>query len=221
MKNENLKTSPTLQLNRVTISHPTYHHFTGCGASDSDLDLLLYGGSEGVLESLINVVCKLKHPLMFSHHDLVVSTCVIPPKPQQNFDDSSNITAPRIPNLRFCTKWSEEGVAMYKQAVATLLPEIRKTWGSPKSSAHISLLLSSTYSAMTLAAQATNDVTKLGDKFQVKAKKINPSVCAAAKHSLETLHNLRSLECCPDSSIAQVEMARHALDSSRKGGRRE
>ena len=67
-----------LKLSRVIITHPTYHHFTGNGDSDSDLDLLLYGGGEGVNESLVNTVCELEHPLMFSHHDLFVSTCTIP-----------------------------------------------------------------------------------------------------------------------------------------------
>ena len=41
-----------MRMSRVTLDHPTYHHFTGCGDSDSDLDLLLYGGEEGATESL-------------------------------------------------------------------------------------------------------------------------------------------------------------------------
>ena len=32
-----------LELTRVNIDHFTYHHFTGGGSSDSDLDVLLYG----------------------------------------------------------------------------------------------------------------------------------------------------------------------------------
>ena len=35
-----------LDLSRVPIGHCTYHHFTGGGASDSDLDLLLYDGNK-------------------------------------------------------------------------------------------------------------------------------------------------------------------------------
>ena len=85
-----------LNVHRVTIPHPTYHHFTGGGASDSDLDLLLYGGGPEVTESLLDVKCKLKEPLMFSHHDLLVSVCSIPPRKSEQIDTSKNITAPRI-----------------------------------------------------------------------------------------------------------------------------
>ena len=55
-----------LELSKVVINHPTYHHFTGNGESGSDLDILLYGGEEGVSESLVDTVCELRHPLMFS-----------------------------------------------------------------------------------------------------------------------------------------------------------
>ena len=113
-----------LNLHRVTIWHPTYHHFTGGGASDSDLDLLLYGGGLDVHESLVDVKCKFKEPLMFSHHDLLVSVCSIPPRKSEEIDTSKNITAPRIPNDRFSTKWSDEGVSEYSDMLSSLLPQI-------------------------------------------------------------------------------------------------
>ena len=45
-----------LELSKVIINHTTYHHFTGNGESDSDLDILLYGGGDGVSESLVDTV---------------------------------------------------------------------------------------------------------------------------------------------------------------------
>ena len=95
-----------MELARVSISDPTYHHFTGNGSSDSDLDILLCGGGEGVSESLVEHCCKILNPTMFSHHDLIVSTCTIPHIQHVEHDVSKNITAPRIPNERFSTRWS-------------------------------------------------------------------------------------------------------------------
>ena len=158
-----------LKLSRVLIIHPTYHHFTGNGDSDSDLDLLLYGGGEGVNESLVNTVCELEHPLMFSHHDLFVSTCTIPSHQYEQTDDGKQVTAPRVPNLRFKTKWNDDGVSEYAQLLSPLLPQIRETWGGLQSNTNISLLISSTYSAMNLMSKATNKVNMLGDKVKVKS----------------------------------------------------
>ena len=83
-----------LSLNRVNIDHYSYHHFRGDGDSDSDLDLLLYGGGDGVAEHLDHIECKFVNPLLFSHHDLIVSECSIPPLEIRSTDESKNITAP-------------------------------------------------------------------------------------------------------------------------------
>ena len=100
-----------MDLNKVTLPHLSYHHFTGGGKSDSDLDVLLYGGYAGVSEHLLDIVCELQHPLMFSHHDLTDSTCSIPTQKHQDSDSEHNITAPRTESNRFKTMWTEEGVA--------------------------------------------------------------------------------------------------------------
>ena len=115
-----------LELSKVTINHLTYHHFTGSGDSDSDLDLLLYGGPDAN-EALVDVVCELQDPLMSSHHDMLISSCSIPPKQVMNHDKSKNIEAPRVPNLRFSTKWSKDGEDDYRQTVTPLLLQIRET----------------------------------------------------------------------------------------------
>jgi hypothetical protein len=148
---------------------------------------------------------------MFSHHDLLVSTCSIPPL---QHDMSNNVIAPRIPNVRFTTKWSEEGVTEYSQVVTSLLPQIKDTWGSTLSTANISHLLSTTFAAMNLAAQATNKVTMLGNKYKKKHMS-NTSATAAAMASLQELHHLRSLEASPLSTIADLEEANQRLFNCR------
>ena len=152
----------TLKLSKVSINSPTYHHFTGNGEHDSVLDLLLYGGHEDVSEVLVDTVCKLKCPLLFSHHDILVSECSIPSCQIVPNDKSTHITAPRVENERFATKWSEEGVAEYVDILSPLLSQIRECWGSHPSQANVSLLMSSTYSAINLVTKATNKVTMLG-----------------------------------------------------------
>ena len=155
------------------------------------------------LISWLNIVCELDHPLMSSHHDLIVSACTIPPHQYQRQDSSKNITAPRISNDRFKTNWSDEGVAEYIQLLTPLLPQIRDTWGSSGSNGTISLLLSSTYSAMNLVAKATNKINVLSAKHKLKPN-IPPSVSAAAKASMKELQNLKRLQESSDSTNEEI-----------------
>ena len=215
-----------LKLAKVKLPHPTYHHFTGCGESDSDLDLLLYGGGGGggggagdgltVEETLVNIQCKFQHPLMFSHHDLIVSTCSIPPVAHDTHDEGDNITAPRVPNLRFKTRWSEEGVTEYSDVISTQLRQIRDTWGNMKhNNSSISLLLSTTFSAMNIAAKATNEVSMLGEKKERVKPKTSQSTKAAAKTSFKLLQKLSRLEGSQTASEAELDEARLRLHISR------
>jgi hypothetical protein len=142
-----------LDLTRLSLPHPTYHHFMGSGASDSDLDQLLYGGNIMATETLENIICELENPLMFSHHDMIISTCMLPPKPSDKMNDAENITAPRVPNDRFATKWSDEGVEEYELIASPLLSQIRESWGQGEDSASISMLLSTTYAALNLVSR--------------------------------------------------------------------
>ena len=202
-------------ISKVNIDHPTYQHFTGGGSSDSDLDVLLYGGGEGVSEHLVDVQCKFLNPLMFSHHDLIVSNCFVPQSHTETIDMSKHITAPRIPNERFSTKWCEEGVAEYQAAVAPLLPQIQELWGSEPSSSSISLLLSTTYTAMNLGAKATNKVVMMSKKFKSKPTVPNPSIKAAAASSKNDLLHLRKVTASPLSTKAEIDESSSKLKSSR------
>ena len=203
-----------LELSRIHIDHPTYHHFTGSGESDSDLDLLLVGG-EGVSEHLLEYQCKLANPLMFSSHDLIVSTCSVPPTQLQPDNVSKLVTAPRVPNDRFCTKWSEDGVIEYSDTVAPLLPQIQETWGSEPSLPNISLLLSTTFMAMNVGAKATNKVVSMSDKTQVRPITPNPAIATAASYSKQCLLQLRMLQSSPQSHQDEIDMAHSNLQKSR------
>ena len=94
-------------LHNLPLHHPTHHHFTGNGDSDTQLDLLLFCGAAVQAESLLSVVCGKENPLITSHHDMVVSTftsssvAYIPPPPA--------LVAPRVPNTRVKVLWDQEG----------------------------------------------------------------------------------------------------------------
>ena len=75
--------SDTHCLKKVLINHFTYHHFTGGGVSDSDVDILLHSDVPHVSEVVIGVICKLEHPTLMSHHDMIISKCKFPVSDQK------------------------------------------------------------------------------------------------------------------------------------------
>ena len=209
-----------MELSKVIIPHMTYHHFTNGRESDSDLDVILYGGHHSVSECLVDIVCELKHPLMFSHHDLIISKFSVPTQQYQPSESEHNITAPRVENSRFRTVWTEESVAEYKELLSLLLPHIRQTWGSTDSKVTISLLLSSTYTAMNMISREACKCTMMADSPKPK-QTVSPSVCAAARKSWKNLHNLRKLEQDPAATEHQINSAKDSLTHSRGLYRKE
>ena len=152
---------------------------------------------------------------MFSHHDLLVSSCYLPSVPEVSCDTTANLSAPRVPNLRFKTKWSDDGVIEYGNQLSPLLLQIRETWGNIQhTNSSISLLLSTTFSAMNIAAKSTNKVSMLGIKLTIKPKK-NKEVQIISKSSHKLLRALSRLEANPTATQDQLLEARHNLHESR------
>ena len=56
----------------LSFGYSTYHHFTGNGASDSQLDVLI--SSRGQSDSLIQIICKHEDALITSSHDHIISS---------------------------------------------------------------------------------------------------------------------------------------------------
>ena len=135
----------------VDLHHPTYHHFLGNGAFDSALDVILYKNLPSVSEDIISVLCKLDHPLINSHHDIVLSSFSLPPKIVST-ESEDLILAPKIPNTRTKIIWDKEGISNYERLVGDNLTRLRDSWCDPDSPASMSILLSSTYSILSSAA---------------------------------------------------------------------
>ena len=201
-------------LTRVPLHHNTYHHFTGSGKSDSELDVLLYAGPVTCQESLLQLHCQLDNPLMDSHHDLLVSSCSIPHQHGKQLDKSDNLTAPRVENTRHRVIWSEEGKVEYSQMLSELLPEMRNRWKCSSSKAFTSVLLQSTNFLMAQAATATNKVVSLSSSVTPKParipKHVRKSANAVARASTSMKIVLSNQSSLPEE-IAAAQNKLHKL----------
>ena len=175
------------------VGHPTYHHFTGNGFSDSQLDVLLRTKTES--EVIEEIYCKLDNPLILSHHDALLSRFSLrssAPSPP----DMDNPLAPRIENNRVKVHWSNEGIVNYKTSVEENLARIRSNWLDSSSPASVSVLLQATNSFLDLCARRTNGFTKLSKEFRSKSAK-KPAYLVHSERKLmkshKTLRNMSRL----------------------------
>ena len=164
-------------LQPVDIPHPTYHHFVGNGLYDSHLDKIFYSSETQCHEQLSHLHCKLNHPLIGSHHDMLVSVLCVP---KQDFlvPPKNLLTAPKVPNNRTKIIWSETGIADYQRMLAPLLQLIQDVWltsPSPSNSV-LSLCLQSTTRVLTDTALATNKGINLADIVEPKSTAVSRRV---------------------------------------------
>ena len=45
-------------LTRLELGHNAYHHFTGNGSSDSEIDVILFPSRNGINEEIQEIICK-------------------------------------------------------------------------------------------------------------------------------------------------------------------
>ena len=196
----------------LDLDHTTYHHFTGNGSSDSQLDLLLYLGPPGQAESCNSVICGKENPLVRSLHDLIVSSF---PLPRCEVEPSSgNVTAPRVPNKRVKVLWSEKKQPLYESMVSPLLTSLRERWGSSSGSGATSVLLSSTNDALNLAAQATQKFVSLAKPPNPRPT-THPEVREAQLAALASARHLRLLSSASQPDPASLLQARETHQQTR------
>ena len=193
-----------LSIFSLDLQHPTHHHFTGDGASDSQLDLLLYSGPPSLAEIHYSVECSLTNPLVQSHHDLINSAFPVHFQPAQLC--SGNVSAPRVPNNRVKIKWMVDKIPAYQSLVSPALCSLRERWAYSTDPTSFSILLESTNTAMDMAAQATNPKVDLGKIHRPHCSK-HPEIKAAQTLSLHCAQALRSLASSPNPDPAAIEVA--------------
>ena len=172
----------------VDIPHPTYHHFLGDGASDSQLDVLIHTNTAS--EKLETILCKLDNPLISSHHDVLVSKFNLSPKSSPS-STPENPLAPTIPNSRVKIQWSSSGIDLYRNSIDQSLSRMRATWLDSSSPASFSVLLQSTYSFLDYCAKKTNKCIDLGREHKQKSARKPPSIVRSEKRILRHHHALK------------------------------
>ena len=205
---KNLRRSELLQnfcnrfnLEQKRLSHPTYHHFTGDGLSDSELDVLIH--SCGASEVLMNIICKLSDPTILSHHDIILSKFTLEKTltiPHQKID-----TAPRVLNTRVKIRWSDEGINEYRAAISNNLGDLRKRWlqeGSNDTSS-FSVMLQSTYAFLDNCARRTNYYIDLSNPPSQKSKR-KPLNIVKSERYLRTC--FKTLKRTPPSSYKYAHL---------------
>ena len=151
---------------KIPLHHPTYHHFIGDGCFDSEIDILLVYGKD-VSETLSQIICKLDSPLVESHHDIIMSSCSLPPARAPPSEEDL-VMAPRVSNNRTKIIWSEDGIKAYEEMVGGTLADLTLRWGNSMSRTSLSVLLSSTYQCLSFAACSTNKSIDLSTKRKMK-----------------------------------------------------
>ena len=164
------------------IPKPTYHHFMGDGKSDSNLDRILHSSSVCQSESIVNLECSLKNPLIDSHHDLLISKFFIPAV-KIEASDNQNVVAPTLPHTRLKVIWSDDGIEKYQAIVAPQLSRIQELWLSPSSKTSVSLLLESTNNVIASCAAQSNRTIKLG-KTSSPRSSVTPKAVRLSQNAL-------------------------------------
>ena len=194
-----------LGLARVELYHPTYHHFQGDGASDSEIDVLLFSSKEHVSEQLLQINCKLDDFRVDSHHDVLLSVCNVPPLLLPPVDKSKNIVAPKLVNNRHKIIWSEESIEDYKSTVSTHLPRIREQWLNPSSQKSMSILIECTNMVLSESAQRFNKTVSLSSPPTMRSAKVPPIITRSNNSLARVSKLLRIQKKDPRFSIQQVE----------------
>ena len=137
------------------IDHPTYHHFTGNGLFDSNIDSIALTNSSGAFETISRIICRVDHPEIGSHHDVIMSTFHVPEMPLiQSYAVPED--APRVSYVAPIIQWTQDGVAEYQVIVSEQLRQLRNTWPKSDSKALMSVYIKCTNDILINCAMVTN-----------------------------------------------------------------
>ena len=109
--------------------------------------------------------------------------------------------------------WTEDGIEAYEKILKHCLADLRARWGNQESRSSIFILLSSTYSCLSLAAQSTNKCVGLGNVQHLKPK-ICPTIRPLEKLVLKARRALENTLACNPTPIA-VDAARDTLRNAK------
>ena len=205
-------------LKAVPTNHKTYHHFTGHGASDSAIDVILHKhSSRNISENIEEIICSKEDPRVDSKHDIIVSKFLLPYTGIPNSTQAKK--PPSIPNTKHRIVWSDEGVLEYRNLLSSALQNIQENWKNPASPVSYSVLLQCTNEALTSAAKLTNKVIDLS-KERAPPKVFKPEDLISAETAKKDAHlELQKTSSNPMSTELQNDMAKSAFCDARKAHR--
>lgn len=148
-------------LTEVVVTDHTYHHFTGSGQSDSNIDKLIFSRLAPT-ENLSHHLCKLSDPLIDSCHDILISKFRLNYLSAEESSVTDHIVAPRICNYRKKVIWDDTGSDNYCNIVTPALYNLQSTSRDSLSKPALSLLIKSTNEILSRAAMMTNKTIDLG-----------------------------------------------------------
>ena len=155
----------------LSLDHNTYHHFTGNGSSDSQLDILI--SSTGHSDKLIEIICKNDNPLVTSSHDVIFSSFKLSPRTHQ---PKPTPKAPRVTRQRFRVLWDNNGISNYSSILDKTLPPILTSCGDSPSPKTFSTVLEQTNCAILQAAHQSFKVKCLSQPHLIPKPRVDPTV---------------------------------------------
>ena len=138
-------------------------------------------------------MCKFDYPLISSCHDVLLSSWKNPVL-DQKIHPNHKEKAPRIPNNRFRTVWSDEGVEAYQQLIVPQLRRLQELWLQSPSKTALSILMNATNDVLTECAKVTNRVCPLKQTGQSKPRRFPPKVKRSSQLLLKLYQRLKSLK---------------------------
>ena len=168
----------TFHFATLPMLHRTYHHFMGNGLFDSEIDVIILKKSSISSEKIERILCSKSCPEIDSHHDMIISTVVIP---SQNIPDQEDLllSAPKVPNKRQRVIWSN--LPAYQGLLSPKLRQLRSDWSCKDSTVSFSILLQVTSDIFEYAAAQTNKTISLNASAKAKRVGISPLVREASR----------------------------------------
>ena len=150
------------------LGHTTYHHFTGNGSRDSQLDVLI--SSLGHPDKLVDIKCKKDNPLVTSSHDVIISS----------FKLFSRIhrpdPTPKVSRPWYRVLWDNDGILSYSSILDKTLPSILTSCGDAPSPETFLSILEQTNQAILDAANLSFKVKSLSQPHKPSKPRVDPVV---------------------------------------------
>ena len=202
-----------LKLRTIPILHRTYHHFVGGGLYDSNIDVILHTENVPEAETIEAIICKFENCLVESHHDIIISSIILPV--QDVLNQHQDLTAaPKVPNNRVKISWNDDMIPEYQRQVSENLSSLRQVWSDPLTKSSLSLLLELSSSVLSQAAVATNNHVRLGDTRPIRKPRIPADINRAQSTVKKYLKSMRKVKESNNSEV--IRKTKQGLTEARR-----